>query len=689
MNVSQAEDFERLIEDLVKKGTRPRCIVHLWNVGDDETPPSVDRVREAQDLSYFSLVQLARALGRHLHTEPVRMGVVTSGAARVHADEPVPRPERALVTGPCKVIPAEYRNITCAHIDVQPKVAGHTGGTDEDLLAERILGELGAEALEPVVAYREQQRYLLQYRPTRMPRPTGELARLRHGGAYLITGGLGGIGLVLAEFLARSYRAKLVLMSREGLPENTEWSRLGAAMAGDERSAQLARRGRQVEALERLGAEVMVVRADVSDKAAVEAALEAAVARFGPIRGVIHAAGVPSGGVIQRRPRDASEAVLLPKVTGTLVLDEYFKHRDLDFFILCSSLSSVLGGFGQADYSAANAFLDAFAHHRSSHSRGLTAAINWDAWREVGMAVEGAARRAMPESHAAPQAPNASQYREIAHALFDRFMLDPQDAEIYVTHLGVPRSWVLNEHRVHGKPTLPGTAYLELARAAYELHLADVRPVELRDVTLLSPLAVDEGREREVRTVLRRLGTTPECEFVILSRPDPERDYWQEHARGRIAPLPATPPAQHDIERLMSNTPLVFNEQSTGVKRPIEFGPRWQNLFQVRFGRSQGLAFIRLPEAFEDDLDKFMLHPALLDSATGFVAVRSPAHYLPFSYRRVRILRPIRQSLYSYAAFEQAGDGGRERLHINLTVMDTSGVVLLEIEDYVLVKVSQ
>ena len=684
---TQADNHERVLEEMRRQGQTPRRIVHMWNIGGDGIEPTVAELGAAQDLAYFSITSLAQAIGRQIQSDPLLLAVVTSGACRVDPEETLHRPDRALVSGPCKVIPAEYRNITCQHVDLDLSASS---GLDEEALAERLIAEWSAVKPEPAVAYRGLQRFVLTHRSIRLPRPSGELPRLRHGGAYLITGGLGGIGLALAEYLARSYRARLLLTSRHGMPQGSELMRAPEG-TGEQNREALHRRMIQIESLKRLGAKVMVARADVSDLQAMQEAVDAAVARFGPIRGVIHAAGVPSGGVIQRRSRAENEAVLAPKVKGTMVLDTIFRTRDLDFFVLCSSLSSVLGGFGQADYSAANSFLDAFAHHRSARSRGLTAAVNWDAWREVGMAVNSARQRSVAEQRTSQLASNNSQYREIAHPLFDSFMLDDKQAEIYVARLGVPRSWVLNEHRLQGRPTLPGTAYLELARAAYELHLPEVRTVELRDVTFLSPLTVADGQERAVRVVLRRQGTGPECEFSILSRPDAERDYWQEHARGRIAPLPPAPVVQHDIARLQRETPLVWNEAQSGAaapKRPIEFGSRWQNLEQIQFGRNQGLASIRLPDVFLADLDMFMLHPALLDSATGFVSVRTSTPFLPFSYRRVRILRPPRQSLYSYAAFEQVNEGGRDRLHINLTVMDKSGVVLLEIEDYVLVKVS-
>ncbi len=249
---SLLSDYERLVEELTQQGRSPRRLVHLWNYGDELArpaslppgvppawpEPSLQALPAAQELAYFSLTQLARALGRHIHSEPLRLEVLTSGAVRVHSEDPLSRPERALVLGPCKVIPTEYRNITCQHIDVEPPASE---GADEDALAERLIAEFNAASLEPQLAYRGLQRFVLHYRALRLPKPAGELPRLRRGGAYLITGGLGGIGLELAEYLARSYQAKLLLTSREGLPP-AEKSRRGAS--GHSERSRAAHRSR-------------------------------------------------------------------------------------------------------------------------------------------------------------------------------------------------------------------------------------------------------------------------------------------------------------------------------------------------------------------------------------------------------------------------------------------------------------
>src|SRR5262249_14659704 len=131
-----------------------------------------------------------------------------------------------------------------------------------------------------------------------------------------------------------------------------------------------------------------IAQADVANRDQMRDVLVQARERFGRIDGVIHAAGIADGALIARRTRATTDAVLSPKLQGTLVLQELFSDTKPDFLILCSALSSVLGGYGQVGYCAANAFLDAFAQGQSATAGTLTVAINWDAWREVGMAVE-------------------------------------------------------------------------------------------------------------------------------------------------------------------------------------------------------------------------------------------------------------------------------------------------------------
>ena len=247
-------------------------------------------------------------------------------------------------------------------------------------------------------------------------RQSGISPRLREQGVYLITGGLGGIGLVLAEALATSLHARLALVGRSGLPARETWQDY---LLQHDNQDPLADRIRHVQRLEELGAEVLVIAADISNDAECIRAVEEAARAFGTIHGVIHSAGVPGGGIIQLKTPEIAGKVLAPKVRGTRALYSALCNRSLDFFAICSSLSSILGGAGQVDYCAANNFLDAFAH--SVRARMPVVAINWDAWSEVGMAVN----TAVPD-----------EMRSVREQTLDTGILSTEGADAFLRILG-------------------------------------------------------------------------------------------------------------------------------------------------------------------------------------------------------------------------------------------------------------
>ncbi len=399
LNPASPADYEALLEALRERNQRPSTIVHLWHLTPSLMSLSQTRLDEAQALGFHSLLGLAQALGRESLDDDCQIVVVSNGMHEVSGDEQI-CPEKSTVLGPVRVIPQEYPHIRCRSIDVV--TSGDEAGTN-GRLTDQLLDEIRTTASEPVVAYRGNHRWVQTFEAVRLDgtlegRPRmfsfdplladGTLAgapRLRTEGVYLITGGLGGIGLVLAEHLARVARAKLILTGRSEFPERAGWDEWLATHDDDD---YVSRKIQKVRALEALGAEVLVVSADVAEAPQMQHAVRMATERFGRIHGVIHTAGVPGGGVIQRKAPEEAEAVMASKVRGTLVLDEALADESLDFFVMFSSLASVQGIFGQVDYIAANAFLDAFAHERATRAAGATICINWDTWQEVGMAAE-------------------------------------------------------------------------------------------------------------------------------------------------------------------------------------------------------------------------------------------------------------------------------------------------------------
>jgi NAD(P)-dependent dehydrogenase (short-subunit alcohol dehydrogenase family) len=227
------------------------------------------------------------------------------------------------------------------------------------------------------------------FEPLTLPAPDGRPRRLREGGVYLITGGLGGVGLEVAECLARTVRARLALVGRSPLPARPDWDEW-LATHGEE--GGISRRLRRIQALEKLGSEVLPLTADVAELSQMQKALREAEARLGPLNGVIHAAGEErSDHPIGEAGRDRWEAQLRPRLRGAAVLERALEGRALDFCLLQSSLSSVLGAAGSVAYTASHVFLDAFAarHNRTSAVPWLS--VNWDrwfTWREAAPASE-------------------------------------------------------------------------------------------------------------------------------------------------------------------------------------------------------------------------------------------------------------------------------------------------------------
>ncbi len=229
-----------------------------------------------------------------------------------------------------------------------------------------------------MVALRGRHRWTQIFEPLCLDHQERPVPRLRAGGVYLITGGLGGIGLAMAEHLARTVQAKLVLTSRTELPPRQEWPAILAAQ-GDTQG--VGRQIRIVQALEAEGTEVLILSADVTNELQMHSVIEQALATFGAIHGVLHTAGLPGVGLMQLKTPEMASRVLAPKVMGTLVLERVLEGVALDFLALFSSItSSTGGGPGQVDYCAANAFLDAYAHRYSSR-HGITVAIDWSEWQ--------------------------------------------------------------------------------------------------------------------------------------------------------------------------------------------------------------------------------------------------------------------------------------------------------------------
>ena len=371
---SEPRDYEALLEVLRRHGKIPEIIVHLWGLEpSEESLPEIARAEKAQETGFYSLLYLTQAIGKQNVAGSFRITAVTSQVQEVTGDERL-APEKATVLGACKVIPQEFPYISCCAVDVVV--------AEDDLhqkaLVEQLIGELIGKSSDSVVAYRGGHRWVQSFEAVRLESGDELPSRLRERGVYLIVGGLGGVGLEVADYLARRARARLVLVGRTGLPPREEWSAWLSAHEGDD---DVSFRIRKVQALEQLGAEVLVARADVTHEEQLAAVLAEAEQRFGVVYGGVYVVGaVKTVQPIQETGRSEWEQQLRPKLHGLRVLEKVLRYRELDFCLLQSSLSSVLGASGMSGYVAAHLLMDAFAWKQSHVGPVPWLTVNWDNW---------------------------------------------------------------------------------------------------------------------------------------------------------------------------------------------------------------------------------------------------------------------------------------------------------------------
>ncbi|HWW77088.1 MAG TPA: SDR family NAD(P)-dependent oxidoreductase, partial [Pyrinomonadaceae bacterium] len=667
LNPERPEDYDELLEELKGRELTPDVVVSFWGATEDARPqPDAADGGAPWERGFFSLLYFAQSLGRLNVVKPLRVALVTSEVRQVTGRDTIV-PEKATALGASLVLPREYPNVKSQSIDITLPAEG---SWQEQSLAEQLLEEVSATRPEPIVAYRGDRRWLQTYEPLALRQKAERPALLRDGGVYLITGGMGGLGLEVAAYLARVCRARLLLVGRTALPAREEWPRW--LETHDERDAT-SRKIKAIRRIEESGGEVLTASADVADEAAMRRALGQARERFGEINGIIHAAGVPAGGLMQLKKPESVREVFAAKVGGTRVLERLAEDLDLDFFALFSSLSSILGRLGQVDYTAANSFLDAFAHYYYAKTGTPTVSIDWSAWEEVGMAAN--LFRTPANGH--------KPRKEIDHLLLDRCIVKDEEHEVYLTEFAPERQWTLDEHRIAGYPVIPGVGFFEMIRAALG-ERARNRLLEFQDVFFLSMVRVGVGERREVRLELKRDGDG--YGFSILSNPDGRKGGGDSelftYAMGRVRIGEPEAPAEYDLDSFRERCNvqhIVFGEED----REEDLGPRWQSVQNVYLGRNEIFIPLEIPEAFGSDFEQMKFHPALLDRLTGLTKkYLANGPYLPFTYKSVKIKGDMPRKVYGYARYKEEESLSRETINFDLKLMDERGRGLIEVEGF-------
>ncbi len=351
-------DFDRILEGLNASSTQ---ILYLWGLeatGTTSQTPSVE-----------SLISLIQAVTRRNWSRTPALFVVTQGAQAVAGEQP--QLEQALLWGLGRVLTLEYPDLFRRIIDLP-------AGQAVPSLVDTLWTELGQQDAEDQVVYREGQRYVYRLVPAVQSASVTKPFTLTADGTYLVTGGLGMLGLQISRWLADHGARHLVLTGRSGLPTRSEWASIASDTLAGQRIAA-------VQALETMGVQVCIASVDVTNETAMRQLFTQFGTTLPALRGVIHAAGTNANQTLADLDLETWRAVLKPKVDGAWILHNLTAELPLEFFVCFSSAASVWGSQGMAPYVTANHFLDQLAQYRrAQHLPALT--VNWGWWAGDGIA---------------------------------------------------------------------------------------------------------------------------------------------------------------------------------------------------------------------------------------------------------------------------------------------------------------
>ncbi|MCP4993781.1 MAG: SDR family NAD(P)-dependent oxidoreductase [Gammaproteobacteria bacterium] len=348
-----------------KIGAEPLCgVVHLWALdGPSEIELNDENLVETQRINCSSTLQVVQHLAQTFsQVKPTKLWIVTQGAQMGPSDDPGAKMQVAQspLWGLGRAIAWEHPELWGGMIDLSPEST-----TTQPVEAALILTELLNNSQEPQIAFRNQQRYVARLVQT-LPNYSSSLP-VEAEATYLITGGTGALGLRLACWLVEQGARHLVLTSRHGVTNSTQ-QQIIAHLAATEAIVEV----RQVDVADAVGMSHLITELATADPA---------------LRGLIHAAGVLDDGILLNQSWSRFETVLRAKMSGSWLLHTLTQTLDLDFFVLFSSATALIGAMGQGNYAAANSFLDALALFRQQQGLpGLS--INWGPWAEAGMAVQ-------------------------------------------------------------------------------------------------------------------------------------------------------------------------------------------------------------------------------------------------------------------------------------------------------------
>ena len=357
-----SDDYAKIFQETLAS-KKIAGVVNFWNL-DAPAPDKYElkNLYEAEKNGCHSVMHTIQSLSGQ--DNPPVLWLVTGGAQAVNGEASVSFAQTS-VWGMSRVIIYEHPELSCRRVDLSAK------HSETEISA--LFNEIVSGASEDEIVYRDDKRYVSRLSTYSLDAALKDAAKagVKEGivcqkdATYLVSGGLGALGLMFAEWMATKGAGNIVL--------------LGRSAPTDEKKETIARIERET------GVKMVAMQADVSDEKRMAEVIKEVKKTLPELKGIMHTAGILNDGTILSQNSDQFKSTMLPKADGAWVLHDLTKDNDLDFFVLFSSSASVIGSPGQANYAAANGFLDGLAAHRKTQGQAALA-LSWGPWADVGLA---------------------------------------------------------------------------------------------------------------------------------------------------------------------------------------------------------------------------------------------------------------------------------------------------------------
>ncbi|MEI6574597.1 MAG: beta-ketoacyl synthase N-terminal-like domain-containing protein [Bacteroidota bacterium] len=679
LDASRKDHYHQLLKALKSEGFTPGNIIYAWNYGKKPQSGHLDPLNAEQlaEDNFYSPLYLEQAIISEGFLKNIFLLFVVNYLYDV-TGEPVLAPEKALAVGAARVVGQEHPGIIARLVDLPPV----SGSEDLNKLGALVIGECRLSADENVVAYRNGYRWIEDFTQLSPEEDTLTEKALTENGVYLITGGVGGIGLELAKFIARSVKAVLVLTHRSPLPLRNEWDELLASSRDDDSNTM---RVRGILELESLGATVIPVLLDASDYEGTKALISRIEQEYGMITGVLHSAGMPGAGVISLKEKHLAELVLHSKLNGTLILHDIFRERPLDFFFLFSSVSSIFGEAARVDYCGSNSFMDSFSQYRKSIAKDGTISVNWGQWGLIGMGANW--EKAKAEKKKKLQSGNGLTKDPKRNGIRLDFFASENEQDIYFVDIDPERDWVLNSHLLSGKPAFIGVSTLEILNLFAKIK-NPAGHLEGLSFSFVMPLIYEAGIDRKLRLLVKTSAKV--MSFRISSKEEKSgsaREIWMDHVKGEFKIGTGVLEETIDIlalsERVTEKTDLsshfleLLNDEGRSV---LKYDNRWDCKMSNQYNGKEFLAEIKLRDEFLDDLTYYSFHPAMLDVATSCnIPLVNKKLYLPYSYKNVVLHHSLPAHFWCHATLSDDWKLENDEMKFHVRIIDKNNRLLISI----------